>query len=44
MTQGPQSYQRNVEKVIKYANVFPNMTMTATAMIYRGISFQFGDK
>ena len=43
MTQRPQSYQRNVEKVIKYANVFPNMTITATAIIYRGISFQFGD-
>lgn len=43
MAQGPQSYQRNVEKLIKYANVFPNMTITATAIINRGISFQFGD-
>ena len=42
MTQGPQSYERDVEKVIKYANVFPNMSITATAITYCGISFQFG--
>jgi hypothetical protein len=46
MTQGAQSSRSNVKKslnMLKYANVFSKMMITATTIIYHAISFQFGD-